>query len=91
VSGRRRSLCLFGWRQQLIEARAVESCHPPGTQILDAGMSVRTQGGMIPEQTSNVSEQASVVSMASDLVDGPLHGSQRRGSHPLGSLTLDSD
>jgi hypothetical protein len=92
VSGRRRSLCLFGWRQQLVEACTVKSCHPPGTHILDAGMGVGTQGGMmIPEQTSNVSEQVSVVSMASDFVDGPLHGSERRSSHSRGSFALDSD
>jgi hypothetical protein len=91
VSGRRRSLCPFGWWQQLVEACAVESCHPPGTHILDAGMGVGTQGGMIPEQTSNVSEQVSVVSMASDFVNGPLHGRQRRSSHSRGTFALDSD
>jgi len=91
VSGRRRSLCLFGWRQQLVEACAIEPCHPPSTQILDAGMGVGTQGGSIPEQTSNVNEQVSVVSMASDFIDGPLRGSQRRSSHPSGSFPFDSD
>jgi hypothetical protein len=91
VSGRRRSLCLFGWRQQLVEACAVKSCHSSGTHILDAGTGVGTQGGTIPEQTSHVSEQMSIVSMASDFVDGPLCGSKRRSSHSHGSFALDSD
>jgi hypothetical protein len=46
---------------------------------------------MIPEQASNISEQMSVVSMASDFVDRPLGGSKRRSSHPDGTSAWDSD
>lgn len=54
-------------------------------------MGVGAEDGMIAEQASNIGEQVSVVSMASDFVDRPLGGSKRRSRHPDGSSAWDSD